>query len=106
MKDLRKNYLQSLYSKKKSCKTNGYEKNSCSQASRRLFSSWSELGGGLGEEQKGARSPALFSCHASPQSPVHNGKIAAAGPGKERRRQGTWLECMHSPKDIACTTGQ
>ena len=65
-----------------------------------------ELGGGLGEEQKGARSPALFSCHASPQSPVHNGKIAAAGPGKERRRQGTWLECMHSPKYIACTTGQ
>ena len=41
MEDLRKNYLQSLYSKKKSCNTNGYEKNSCSQASRRLFSSWS-----------------------------------------------------------------
>ena len=43
-----------------------------------------ELGGGHGEMQKGARRIALLSCHASPQSPVHNGKMAAAGPGKER----------------------
>ena len=55
-----------------------------------------ELGGRHGVEQKGARRivvsfPALLSCRASPQSPVHNGKMAGLGPGKERRRQGTWL---------------
>ena len=75
-----------------------------SQVPRRLFSFWSGIwrkawGGAKGRAKNcGGKSPfcALLSCHASPQSPVHNGKMAAAlGPGKERRRQGTWLEATH-----------
>ena len=67
-----------------------------SQVPRRFFSFWSGTrrkawGGAKGHAKNcGTVSPALISCHASSQSPVHNGKMAE--PGKERRRQGTWLK--------------
>ena len=41
-----------------------------------------ELGGGHGEEQKGARR--IVRCHTSPQSPVHNGKNGGRGDREKK----------------------